>query len=327
MTRFPGAWVEGTYYDDFSRGVVYVRYAASDVGTNSCRLLIADIDSQGMMSVLQKEVVTTRIGEGLARSGWLTPEAINRTLNCLEIFLEIMRKWQVSERVVVATSAVREALNRADFLFLAEERTGLPIRVLNGEEEGQLSYLGARKALRLKGNPIVIDVGGGSTEIIYQRRGIKTVSIPVGAVRAFEAHWDETEIMNRLAANIPSRLGAKSSPLVVVGGAATTLVAVKKRLERYDPREVQGEELGRLEVLELHHLLENLTLEERRSLPGLQPERADIIVSGLLIIKCLLELIGRDRFIVSDSDLLDGLVWSLHGRSGDGRTAVWVQDI
>lgn len=289
-----------------------MRYAACDVGTNSCRLLVAEVLSEGRLEILHKEVITTRIGEGLEKSGWLKPEAINRTLNCLALFVEVMRRYQVSERMMVATSAVREATNREDFLVLAEERTGIHIEVLSGEREGQLSYLGAKAGLGLKANPVLVDVGGGSTEITHQRRGIKSVSIPVGAVRAWEADWDETEVKARLAAEMPANLGSKSSPLVLVGGTATSLVAIKKGLIVYNPAQVQGEKMTLAEINAYHDQLDLLTLDERRVLPGLQPERADIIVKGILIIKCLMEFMGREEAWVSDSDLLDGLILTRH---------------
>jgi exopolyphosphatase/guanosine-5'-triphosphate,3'-diphosphate pyrophosphatase len=291
-----------------------VRYAACDVGTNSCRLLVAEVREDNKLNVLQKEIVTTRIGEGLESSGWLRPAAINRTLNCLESFVEVMRRQQASQRVVAATSAVREATNKEDFLVLAEERIGMRIEVLSGEQEGELSYLGAKKGLGLKGSPVLVDVGGGSTEVIYQRRGIKSTSIPVGAVRAWEGDWDEVEIKSRLAAELLESPGSKTSPLVLVGGTATSLVAIKRGLTVYDLAQVQGQKLTLKEITALHTRLEKLTLDERRALPGLQPERADIIGKGTLILKCLMELIERKQARVSDSDLLDGLIWSLHNQ-------------
>lgn len=291
-----------------------LRYAACDVGTNSCRLLVAEITENGKLEVLRKEVITTRIGEGLQRSGWLRPEAINRTLNCLDSFMDIMRRCQVTERVVVATSAVREAINRDDFLVLAEERTGMHIEVLSGEREGQLSYLGAKAGMDLKTNPVIADIGGGSTEVIHQRRGIKSISIPVGAVRAWEADWDEIEVKSRLAVEIPDNLRTKSSPLILVGGTATSLVAIKKGMIVYNPSQVHGEKLTLLEISAYYDRLNQLTLDERKALPGLQPERADIIVKGILIIKCLVELFGRQEVMVSDSDLLEGLILTLHNK-------------
>ncbi len=296
-----------------------MRYAACDVGTNSCRLLVAEVGEEEKIRIVLKEVVTTRIGEGMHVSGWLQPGAINRTLNCLDSFIDIMRRCQVTERVFVATSAVRDAINRDDFIVLAEERIGMPIQVLDGKREGELSYQGAKAGLGLRANPLLADVGGGSTEIILQRRGIKSFSINVGAVRAWEADWNENEIKTRLAAGIPKGIKAKSKPLVLVGGTATSLVAMKKGMTEYDPEQVQGEILTLPEISSYYTRLDQLTLEERKVIPGLQPERADIIVKGTLIIKCLMELLERQEALVSDSDLLEGLILTLHNkRSGQG---------
>lgn len=291
-----------------------MRYAACDVGTNSCRLLVAEVKEDGRIKTILKEVVTTRIGEGMHGSGWLQPRAINRTLNCLDSFMDTMRRCQVTERVFVATSAVRDAINRDDFLVLAEERIGMPIEVLDGKQEGEMSYQGAMTGLGLRTNPLVADVGGGSTEIIIRRRGIKSYSINVGAVRAWEADWSEKDIKTRLAAEIKKGIKTKSNPLVLVGGTATSLVAIKKGMTEYDPEKVQGERLSLPEIKTYHDRLAQLTLEERKALPGLQPERADIIVKGVLIIKCLMELLERDEALVSDSDLLEGLILTLHNR-------------
>ena len=291
-----------------------MRYAACDVGTNSCRLLVAEVGDDGKIKTMLKEVVTTRIGEGVHESGWLQPGAINRTLDCLDSFIDTMRRNQVTERVFVATSAVRDAINRDDFLVLAEERIGMPIQVLDGKREGELSYLGAVAGLGLRTNPLLADVGGGSTEIIFKHRGIKSFSVNVGAVRAWEADWNEDEVKTRLAAGIPKGAKTKSAALVLVGGTATSLVAIKKGMTEYDPEQVQGERLTLPEINACHARLDRLTLEERKALPGLQPERADIIVKGVLIIKCLMELLGRGEALVSDSDLLEGLILSLHNK-------------
>lgn len=285
-----------------------MRYGASDVGSNSCRLLIGSIED-GRLKVLEKRVETTRLGAGLESTGWIKPEAMERTLFVLSQFLDIMRRYQVVEKAMVATSAVREAVNQKDFLFLAKERINLDIEVLNGEQEGSLSYLGAKKGLGMKANPILVDVGGGSTEFAFHRRQTQVISLPLGAVRATEEDWDEETIRLKMG-KIDSTFGNFRVPLVLVGGTATTLVAIKKG--KYDPALVQGEELTLPEINYIYSRLNSLTLEEKQAIPGLQPERADIIVKGILIIKCIMEILNRKQAIVSDSDLLDGIIWKLH---------------
>ncbi|MGE5397965.1 MAG: hypothetical protein ACM3MK_10580 [Chitinophagales bacterium] len=288
-----------------------MRYGACDIGTNSCRLLVAQIVS-GDFSILEKKVVTTRIGEGMGHNKWLKPKAIDRTLDCLSRFVEDMHRWQVMMSTVVATSAVRESMNQFDFLILAQERTGFDVEVLSGEKEGYLSYLGVKKSFNMKAHPVVVDVGGGSVEFSYHRRKVHSMSIPVGAVKATEADWDETDIKNLLGERISD---LPLSPLVLVGGTATSMVAIKKEMKRYNPKEVQGEKLSLSDISDLYQRLNGMTIEQKRELTGLQPERADIMEKGVLIIKSIMELMGRKQALVSDSDLLDGIIWSLHDQN------------
>lgn len=286
-----------------------MKYAVSDVGTNSCRLLVAEIGSSESLKTIEKKVVTTRVGEGLEKTGWLKPDAIHRTLLCLSVFCEEVHIMGLDNLRVAATSAVRDAKNRQDFVALAEGLIGLKVEVLSGEKEGELSFLGAQAGLSLKRSPLVVDVGGGSTEIIFRSRGIHAVSIPVGAVRATESGWNEDEIKRRLTEGMEPRVKTLRAPLVLVGGTSTSMVAIKKGLKVYDPGQVQGEKLLLSDIKYIYDRLVQMSEAERRRVAGLQPERADIIVKGILIIKCLMEIMGRRQALVSDSDLLDGLVW------------------
>ncbi|NLB17477.1 MAG: Ppx/GppA family phosphatase [Syntrophomonadaceae bacterium] len=288
-----------------------MRYAVIDVGTNSCRLLVAEVEDRSM-NIIEKKVVSTRIGEGLINSGWINPNAISRTLLCLSQFGQDIESCQVDKSKIVATSALRDAANREDFLHLAGKTTGMAIEVLSGEKEGQLSYLGAKGALNLKRNPLVLDIGGGSTEISYQSREIISLSIPIGAVRGFEADWNEEDSRAQLINVIPLQAQLRQMPLVLVGGTATSLVTIKKIMKKYDFRQVHGAKLSLREINRIYEELGQMNVEERRQIPGLQPERADIIVKGIMIIKCAMDILNRRQAIVSDSDLLEGLVMELH---------------
>lgn len=288
-----------------------MRFAACDVGTNSCRLLVAEVIDK-RLQIISKKVVTTRIGQGVGQSGWLHPVAIARTVDCLGKFSEEMFHRQITDAKVVCTSAVREAFNREDFLVLAEERIGHEIEVLSGEEEGYYSYLGAKKALRMKRNPLVVDVGGGSTEFVMRQRRNHALSLPIGAVRATEGGWDKAKVMAELAQGLKPDWVKPEVPLALVGGTATTLVAMKKKMRKYDPEKVQGVVLTLNDIESLYQKVVSLSIEERKSLPGLQPERADIIDQGILIVKSIIEYLERDHVVVSDSDLLDGIIWTLH---------------
>lgn len=287
-------------------------YGASDVGTNSCRLLVAEVHGTDL-KVLDKKVVTTRIGRGLKQTGWIKPEAMEQTLDCLVSFNADLDRWNVADRIVVGTSAVREAVNSHDFRVLASERIGIDIVVLNGEEEGHLSCLGACKGLKLTKDPIVVDVGGGSSEVAYHSNRTRMISIPIGAVKATEADLDQEAIKSILCKErIQEFEDFAEAPLVIVGGTATSMVAMKLGLTEYSSKLVHGQTLYLQDIKALHEHLDSLTLEERRQTPGLQPERADIIVKGILIIRSIMELLQRDQAIISDSDLLDGLVWRMH---------------
>lgn len=290
-----------------------MRFAASDVGTNSCRLLIAEVVDHKLLTIF-KRIVTTRIGQGVDQTGWLHPAAIARTVDCLGKFSEDMFHRQVSDKMVVCTSAVREAYNRDDFLVLAQERIGQKIEVLTGEQEGYYSYLGAKRGLKLKKNPLVVDIGGGSTEFILHIRKDHVLSLPIGAVRATEGNWDKAVVKQMITDGLKAQWYKSKAPLVLVGGTATSLVALKKRMRHYDPELVQGEILTLTEIEELYRKISGLSLEERKTLPGLQPERADIIVKGILIVISVMECLGRDQAIISDSDLLDGMIWTMHER-------------
>ncbi|MGE5405709.1 MAG: Ppx/GppA family phosphatase [Candidatus Saccharibacteria bacterium] len=293
-------------------GALNLIYGASDVGTNSCRLLIAEINGTDFKT-LEKKVVTTRIGGGLEKTGWLRPEAMDRTLECLALFNDVMDRWQVVDRIIVGTSAVREAANREDFRVLAYERLGMDIVVLDGEDEGYLSYLGARRGLKLRRNPIVVDVGGGSSELACRSRKTRMISIPIGAVKATEADLDQKAIKDILTkGNILEFQDFSGAPMVIVGGTATSMVAMKRGLTQYASELVHGQSLSLQDIEELYKRLSSMPVEERRLTPGLQPERADIIVKGILIIRSIMELLKRDQAIISDSDLLDGLIWNMH---------------
>lgn len=289
-----------------------MRYGACDVGTNSCRLLVAEIKDGGL-HVLDKKIVTTRIGKGLESTGWLRPEAIDRTVKCLAGFARELKKWKVDRKVIVGTSAVREAVNGEDFLMLAQETLGMPIEVVSGHEEARLSYLGAQRGLKLRRSPVVVDVGGGSTEIAFFGKEQRVVSVPVGAVKAAEGGWDDKRIRTFLHQNgVDEFLPYRQAPLVFVGGTATSLVAIEKGLSEYSREKVHGERLSLAQIRRLQERLQAMSIEERRKVPGLQPERADIIVSGITIIRLVMEMLGRRQTVISDGDILDGLIWEMY---------------
>jgi len=291
-----------------------MRYGAVDIGTNSCRLLIAEANAENELNPLYKELETTRIGEGINQSNLLKEEAIERTLLCLNRFREKMQDYKVDKYRAIATSAVREAGNGAEFVGQARSQSQVEVEIVDGEEEARLSYLGVKRGLKLTKSPLVVDLGGGSTEFICPDEDM-LISLPLGAVRATEADMYAVQINQVLTPIARVKERFKNRPLVMVGGTATTLVAVKKGLDEYNADLVHGEILSRTEIGDLYNLMERMPLSLRRRMPGLQPERADIINKGALIMLMIVDALGKSEVVVSESELLQGVVWSLAGHN------------
>lgn len=284
-------------------------YGAIDIGTNSCRLLIAEPDGERLRT-LHRTMITTRIGEGVDQQRIINPAALERTVQGLSKLGQHLSDWEVSQFRVVATSAVREAANRTCFLERVNQELHWQVEVINGEEEARLSYFGVRRGLALNRPPLVVDLGGGSTEFMLENPEPWCVSLPIGAVRATEANMDEDEIKAILSSLKADRMNG-DFPLVVVGGTATTLVSMELRLQQYDSERVHGQSLTRQQVYYWRDKLAAMNLEQRKKITGLQPQRADIIGQGLVILALIMEKFGYDQLLVSESDILDGIIWDL----------------
>lgn len=283
-------------------------YAAIDLGTNSCRLLVASRKK----TVLARDLQTTRLGEGLTETGLLSEKSIRKTLQCLKQFKETMAHCGVKDYRIVATSAVRESANQEDFVRQVTKETGLKLDVITPEEEAYLSYRGVTEALELAAPPLVVDLGGGSTEFMhYEGEDRYWISLPVGAVRATEANMTADELLRRLEPVIKLKDRFQNSPLVFVGGTATNAVAMKLGLREYRPELVHGQVLVKSELADLYHMVKKMSLDLLRRLPGLQPERADIIGQGLLIVYLIVDSLGKSETVVSESDLLQGIIGDL----------------
>ena len=283
-----------------------MRYAAVDIGTNSCRLLIAE-EHSGSWKVLHRDLVTTRIGAGVDRQGVISPAAMERTIQGLKQLQELVTRCQVEKMRVVGTSALREAANRQDFVNRVQQELNWQVEVISGEEEARLSYLGVSSGLPLDRPPLVVDLGGGSTEFMIAAPQPWYISLPLGAVRVTEAGMRDPEITALLAplSEVPS---AADNSLVAVGGTATTLAAMQLQLKEYDSQQIHGQNLSIAQIKSWRDHLASLTLEERQQVPGLQPQRADIIVSGIRILALIMEILAYDCLLVSESDILDGII-------------------
>ncbi|MGI6422077.1 MAG: Ppx/GppA family phosphatase [Syntrophomonadaceae bacterium] len=293
-----------------------MKFAAVDFGTNSCRLLIAEILAGKGLVPLYRGLYQNRLGQGLSKSGKISEEAIKRTLKCLAEYTELIQKSQVLASRAVATSAVRDAGNRNYFLEIMTPYFPGAIDIIDGEEEACLTYQGVKHGLSLEQYPVVVDPGGGSTEIIFkQDNSIFIKSLPLGAVRASESQLSREAMLKLLEDGLGDIDRLRGHPLVLVGGTATSLAAMKMALIEYKPEIIHGQVLSFEEVSDLSRRLFSISLEERKKIPGLQPERADIIPQGSRIIELIMWLLSAQEMIVSESDLLDGIIWSLYYRN------------
>lgn len=291
-----------------------MRLASIDIGTNSTRFLVAEVENNCLTS-LKSGLTTTRLGQGI-NNGKLLIEAMERTVEAIEVFLEEIKTYNPLNVILAATSAVREASNKDEFLQMVLARTGLRVKVCSGAKEAAASYHGVLSGLPLKGqNTVVLDVGGGSTEIIWQNdQGIHYVSLPLGAVRMTEGSYSEEnirEIMATTLGEIKDQLKGDAS-LVAVGGTATTLAAMSLGSVTYQPELVHGYFLTTEEIKRWQKLLLETNLADRKKIFGLQPQRADIIPAGVTIVKNVVEGLNLAGLTVSESDILQGLLLELY---------------
>ena len=279
-----------------------MKAAVIDIGSNSVRLMLwAD------GKVLFKTLKTTRLGEGMAFSPFLKAEAVERTANAVAEFA-LQAKTEGAEQIFAyATEAVRSARNGADLLTCVKERSGIDVEVLSGETEAKLGLYGA---LGKSSDGGMIDVGGASTEVCFREKGelVFSVSIPLGAIRLFDLCRDDRALLQESITPYLNALNEapKKLPVFGVGGTATTIASVCLKLETYSPASVQGFRIKSEELQALSAKLLSLPAEERVKLPGMDARRADIIGGGAFLLASVLEKLGRDELIVSDSDNLEG---------------------
>ena len=290
-----------------------------DIGTNSTRLLVAEVgDSQRLHSkarIIMQQIRITRIGEGMKTDRRIKEEPLERTIAALKEYRRILEENQVEDYRIVATSAMRDALNRDEILERIYKETGFSVEIIEGSREAELSYLGA--VSDFPGRNAVIDIGGGSTEVVYEaaldpQGSLVYTSTDLGGVRLLENPELRTEIIALLKANIPDQEQLRGLELVGVGGTATTIAAIFLGMTEYDWEKIHGLVLSREKIEEIGAGLRDLTLEERKKVPGLEPERADIIVYGIDILLAFMKEYGFSEMRVSDKDLLFALLQSGH---------------
>ena len=304
------------------------RVAAIDLGTNSARLLVADVEGSGAdasLRAVDRRMRITRLGQGVDASRMLHPDAIERNLAVLREFQGVIAGLGVERVRATATSAARDATNRDDFFLPATEIVGAEPELLSGEEEAALSFLGATAGLREPAPYLVVDVGGGSTELVLGTHAPESlVSLDVGCVRLTEAylHSDPptpeelsaavTVVRDHLTEAAGEVQGAASArTLVGLAGTVTTMAAIEQGLPDYDPDLVHHFRLTRAAAEDVFRTLAVEAVDQRRCNPGLEPGRADVIVGGAVIVVCVMRHFGFDEMLVSESDILDGLARSI----------------
>jgi exopolyphosphatase / guanosine-5'-triphosphate,3'-diphosphate pyrophosphatase len=305
-----------------------VRIAVVDLGTNSTRLLVAEVEN-GSVRELERDTVVTRLGEAVEATGRLADDAVERVFAALDRYRDAIAG---AERTVgVATSAVRDAVNGDEFRAGLRKRFGIEARTIPGEEEARLTFLGATAGRATAGETLVIDIGGGSTEYVVGRPGARPdfhVSTRLGSVRHTERHLrrdppaqEELAALARdaaaiIAAEVPEACRATVASGIAVAGTATSLAAIDQRLEPYDPERVHGYRVTLGACRRMLGELAALPVEERRAVPGLHPDRAPTIVAGAAILVESMRAFGLDRVEISERDILHGAALQAAGEAG-----------
>ena len=300
------------------------RVAVVDQGTNSIRLLVVEPDGEGGVFELARDMVITRLGEGVDRTGRLAPEALRRTVAVLARYARRARALHAGRIRVAATSAVRDAGNREELERAVLEHTGSGLEVITGDEEAGLSFLGATRGLDAPAPFLVVDIGGGSTELVVgSERPEAATSTPMGNVRLterFVAHDPpEPGELDAMRAFVLARLDevAEAVPvgdartLVAVAGTTTTIQAISLGLAHYDPEALHRTRLGLTEAERVLAGLAAMTTPERDALPVMAKGRADVIVAGAEVLVAVMRRFGFEDALVSETDILDGLAFEL----------------
>ncbi|MTI83313.1 MAG: Ppx/GppA family phosphatase [Firmicutes bacterium] len=284
-----------------------MRVAAIDIGSNSVRLLVADVDKQAVVPV-HTALITTRLGKGI-EGRYLLSGTVERTIKALDEFLLAVRSLKPDAIIAAATSAVRDAQNSYQFVDLAKKELELEVNILSGKEEAYLTYQGVLTGLRQESrHMLVVDLGGGSTEFIWPgKKEVDWESVNVGAVRATEGKYSREKIKTLLKPVLDQIAASRPSGLIGVGGTVTNLAAMALMLNVYDSSQVHSYRLTLDKVRELMSILQVTPVEERKNIPGLQPERVDIIEAGTNIIAAIMEYLQIDSLEVSEADILYGL--------------------
>ena len=300
------------------------RVAAIDCGTNSIRLLIADITGGNFKEVLRiMEIV--RLGQGVDQNKSFHPDAIARTLSAVEKFAQLIASKGVEKIRFCATSATRDASNRELFTNGVKKILGVEVEVIPGEQEAALSFIGATKELSQSDGPfLVVDIGGGSTEFVFGSEKVEFAkSVNIGCVRMSERHLNlqpptmaqiaqaiiDIDLAITQAAKVVPISQAKS--LVAVAGTATTVAAAALKLAEYDRYLIHLSRISAPSVHQVAAMFQSMNKDQIAALGYMHPGRVDVITAGALVLSRIMAATGASEFIASESDILDGIAWSL----------------
>ncbi|ARZ69728.1 exopolyphosphatase [Streptomyces albireticuli] len=310
------------------------RVAAVDCGTNSIRLLVADLDpATGELTELDRRMTIVRLGQGVDRTGRLADEALERTFAACREYAGVIRELKAERTRFVATSASRDAENRADFVRGVVEILGVEPEVISGDQEAEFSFTGATKELTgrddLAKPYLVVDIGGGSTEFVVGEDRVRAArSVDVGCVRMTERHLvrdgevSDPPAADRIAAmkaDIEAALDlaeetvplGEAKTLVGLAGSVTTVAAIALGLQEYDWSVIHHSRISLERVQEITDELLTSTHEQRAAIPVMHPGRVDVIAAGALVLRSIMERIGAQEVVVSEHDILDGIAWSV----------------
>jgi exopolyphosphatase/guanosine-5'-triphosphate,3'-diphosphate pyrophosphatase len=302
-----------------------VRVAAIDCGTNSIRLLIADVTGgPGGLTDVARRMEIVRLGEGVDRTGRLSPEAIERTRRALAGYAKEIADLGAERVRMCATSASRDAANAVHFTSMVRTTLGVDPEVITGEEEARLSFAGAVSGLEAPGPYLVVDIGGGSTEFVAGDREVRhAVSVDIGCVRMTERHLAgdpptpeqvaaaERDITAAVDTALRTASGHGAATLVGLAGSVTTVAALALQLPEYDAARIQHSRISYDEVANVTAALLGATVADRRDLPVIHQGRADVIAAGALILRIIMQRANKSSVVASEHDILDGIALSL----------------
>lgn len=298
------------------------RLAAIDIGSNSIRLLVAEAAADGSYRVLDDEKQTTRLAQGLAETGRLAEGAVAQSLEALGRMKSIAEGYDVERLEVIATSAVREARNRKQFLNKVHKQLGLDVEVISALQEGQLSFASVASHFDLKAiNAVIADLGGGSVELVFAAKGVveEICSLPLGAVRLTDAFIHSDPLADSDLDDLKKWIRKSVKPAVArtdflphlmigAGGTFLALANISMKLRGKAFGQVSGYEMNRSEVRHIFEYLKFMPLRARRKVPGLNADRADIILAGLVVIERLMKYLNVNRLQIHDQGVRDGLL-------------------